>query len=120
MSVLKGTGKKGYPITDQNNKRAAASKGSDGVMPSKKAGVVTRKTGTAGFGIANQGNSLIGKPSRSKDTSGMEVTSHDDGTAMSDGGKNRPAHGASKLKKWTTNDMAQALRRRQKVAQTPD
>lgn len=114
---VKLTGSKGYPLTDQNNAAPKASKANDGLLPSKQGARVNRPQ-LKGKGTQLSQGAAPGASDK-QDGNGFD-NGHMSKTQMSDGGRNSPAHGKSHLKKWTTNDMAQAVRRRQKVAQTVD
>lgn len=103
-------------FTDQGNKAASASKKGDGLMPSRNGGSQVRKTGTAGFPIANQGNTAV-RASNREDGTHMGGKVDGTGKQMSDGAG--VGHGKSFGKKFGTSEMSQAMRKRQKASSYP-
>lgn len=105
------------PFTKGGGTPAKVTHKADGLLPTKRSGVVTRKTGASGHPMTNQPKPP--RASKRSDASGMSE-SHMDG-AMSDGPGGGPAYGKSNFKqKFNTSAMSQAIRGRQKIAQTVD
>lgn len=98
-------------FTAGGGKKAPINGKEDKVFPSKKAGMVARKTGSKGFPIADAG----GKPPRA--TAGSDGTGFQDDhmeEAMSDGPGGGVAKGPSFAgkKKFGASAMSQALRKK--------
>lgn len=106
---VKITGEKGHKATNQNNAAPKVTHKSDGLMPSKGSGSVTR-----GQAASKGSQYKEHTPELKSDQTPMMSASHDAGDSMT--GKSGPKHGKSFYGKLSTatSVMSQALRKQKK------